>query len=380
MKISLFVKTFTTKACYWALVFVFITGAPLKADASILDSMASFIFGKGAQASEYTGSDSPTTEFGTDNFDYNSQTMQVLGTESVDPNTKNTVITGDVIIDNGAIVSDNSPIGMGLESVSNGEMATYIVKEGDTLSEIAEKFDISTNTIRWENNISGQTIKIGQKLSILPVTGVKHIVKSGDNLDKIAAKYDAEVQDVIVFNGVTKSDALKIGDILYVPNGIIKAVVVKATTSSKTSTASKIAVQSTSNVKVESGYYSRPTSGPITSPYGSRKGSFHYGIDIGVPRGTGISAAAEGVVVQAVNSCVEGRTSCGGRYGNYVVIQHSNGTLTRYAHLSRVSVSVGQSVSKSQKIGASGNTGHSTGPHLHFQVEKSNGSTIRPTF
>ncbi|MCX6753561.1 MAG: M23 family metallopeptidase [Candidatus Nomurabacteria bacterium] len=290
---------------------------------------------------------------------------------------KNATNGTDINTDDGALSADsNSPFGKGIESDSSGEMTVYEVKSGDTISEIAVEFDVSMNTIKWENNLTGSTLKVGQKLNILPVTGVKHIIKKGDNLDKIAAKYEADVTDIMVFNDVSKTEGLKVGGILYVPNGIMKPAVIAEKPSSKKPGSSPSYTPST----VASGYYLRPAGGPTTSPYGSRRGGFHYGIDIGVSRGSTVLAAATGTVVEAVGYCVEGRRSCGGRYGNYIMIQHLNGTFTRYAHLSKVSVSVGDTVSQGDQIAKSGNTGRSTGPHLHFQIEKSNGSTIRPVF
>lgn len=381
-KISLFTQSYIIKASSFLVLFSLIASTPKQADASFLSglgNMVASVIGTNAQADDSAESqDSTQTDgFGTDDFS-NSQNLPVLGTSSINPDTKNVNSSTDVnIVEGGAISSDTlSAVGVGLESVSNGEMTTYVVQDGDTLSEIAQQFDISTNTIRWANNITGNNIKVGQKLDILPVTGVKHVIKKGDTISKIADKYDAEVDDIKVFNGIDSDSQLKVGDVLYVPNGVIKAPTpVKKPTTNKGNT-----LDDDSSVKVSSGYYAWPASGRVTSPYGSRRGGFHYGIDIGVPRGSRVSAAASGVVVETVSYCTEGVTSCGGRYGNYIVVQHSNGTYTRYAHLSKVSVSVGESVSKGEKIGASGNTGHSTGPHLHFQIERSNGSTIRPRF
>lgn len=376
MKISLFSKSYILKTCYSFILISLIASTPTQANAGFFNDLVASVIGSNAQADVNT-----TTSNGTsDNFETddsaNSQNMLVLGTSSINPDTKNVNNISDVnIMDGGVISTDSTTMGVGLESISNGEMVTYEVQDGDTLSEIAMQYDVSINTIKWENNITGNSIKVGQKLNILPVTGVKHVIKSGDSLDKIALKYDADVEDIMVFNGVTKSDKLKAGDTLYIPNGIIKAVVPQ-----KSSTKTNNTSTSSSSVKVESGYYLRPSSGPITSPYGSRRAGFHYGIDIGASRGTKVVAAATGTIVETVSYCIEGRVSCGGRYGNYIMIQHSNGTITRYAHLSKVNVEVGEQVSKGEKIGTTGNTGHSTGPHLHFQIEKSNGSTIRPKF
>jgi murein DD-endopeptidase MepM/ murein hydrolase activator NlpD len=102
-----------------------------------------------------------------------------------------------------------------------------------------------------------------------------------------------------------------------------------------------------------------PLSGPITSPFGMRWGKLHPGIDIGVPIGTPIHAAKAGVVIYA--SWMSG-------YGNFVIIDHGGGFSTAYGHQSRLAVTVGEQVSQGQVIGFSGDTGNSTGPHLHFET------------
>jgi murein DD-endopeptidase MepM/ murein hydrolase activator NlpD len=109
-----------------------------------------------------------------------------------------------------------------------------------------------------------------------------------------------------------------------------------------------------------------PVSGPITSGYGYRWGRLHEGIDIAVPEGTPIRAAASGTVI------IAGWT---GGYGNYTCIDHGGGLSTCYGHQSGYAVSAGQSVVQGQIIGYSGNTGSSTGPHLHFEVRINGAST-----
>lgn len=361
MKISLYFKPSYIKVySFFVTIFLF-AGAPLWANASFFSDL---MLGAPATASEEVLQEGGGI--------HNSQTIPLLES-SVNPDIKNISDINDmVIIQDDSLIYNDSSFGSDVvfeKSKLSDQINVYTVKEGDTLSEIAEMFDVSVNTIRWENNISGQTISVGQKLNILPVTGVKHIVKNGDTISKIADKYESETEDIFVFNGITKGDSLKKGDIVFVPNGIIKPVVAKISTpqSSKTS-----------NIKAPSGYYIRPAQGIITSPYGSRRGGFHYGVDIGNKRGTPIIASASGVVSKVLGSCAEGNSSCGGRYGNYVVIEHPNGTSTMYAHLSSISVSVGKSVSQGSQIGKLGNTGRSTGPHLHFEVRNANGSTMRP--
>jgi len=345
------------------------TSVPLSANANIVGDLFASISGKTASAGE-------TEVIESDGTECNSQTMPLLES-SVNPDLKNTNEPEDIVI-----VQDDSFIyNEGLFGVEakyeksplSDQIYVYTVEEGDTLSEIADTFGVSPNTIRWENNLSGNNISVGKKLNILPVTGVKHIVKSGDTISKIAAKYEAESEDIYIFNDISKDSVLKQGDIIFVPNGVMVASVSKVTSSGSGTTVS-------SNTKVQSGFYKRPVSGRITSSYGSRKGGFHYGIDLAGARGTPVYAAASGVVIKAVTGCVEGKKSCGGRYGNYIVIEHENGTSTLYAHLSKVNVSVGQTVSQSKKIGAVGSTGGSTGPHLHFEIRKANGSTMKPPF
>lgn len=304
----------------------------------------------------------------------NSQTMPLLET-SVNPDSKSIESEDLIIVQDDSFIYNNGLSGTDIpyeKSTISDKMYVYTVEKGDTLSEIADLFDVSINTIRWENNISGSTVSVGQKLNILPVTGVRHTVKNGDTISKIADKYEADAEDIFIFNDISKDSVLKQGDIIFVPNGIIK-IVAPTVTKSSSSSSSKY-----SNTKAQSGYYIRPVAGIITSPYGSRKGGFHYGVDIGNVRGTPVKAAADGVVSKVVNSCKEGATNCGGRYGNYIIIEHPNGTSTTYAHLNSVNVSVGQDVSQGEKIGGLGNTGRSTGPHLHFEVTNANGSKMRP--
>jgi murein DD-endopeptidase MepM/ murein hydrolase activator NlpD len=116
--------------------------------------------------------------------------------------------------------------------------------------------------------------------------------------------------------------------------------------------------------------YIWPAKGVLTSGYGWRWGRMHRGIDIAGPIGTPIVAAASGVVTEA------GWNS--GGYGNLVEIQHSDGSLTLYAHNSRVLVGKGQRVEQGQQVAEMGSTGYSTGPHLHFEVHPPGKGAVNP--
>lgn len=111
-----------------------------------------------------------------------------------------------------------------------------------------------------------------------------------------------------------------------------------------------------------------PVNGPVTSVFGMRWGRMHEGIDIAVPSGTPVVAAASGVVIWA---------GWMGGYGNLVVVDHGGGLATAYGHNSSVTVGVGQSVSQGQLIAYSGSTGQSTGPHVHFEV-RVGGAAVDP--
>ena len=368
MKIPLSYKSYIIKACSFFVVAPLIFGAPIQANAGFISDL----FG----GSQVQADETPVT---TSSDAHNSQTLPFLES-SMNPDIKNTTDKSNntVLVQNDSFISNEGafiPDVKFEKSTVSDQIVVYTVQSGDTLSEIADTFGISMNTILWENNLSSKTISIGQKLNILPMTGVKHIVKSGDTISKIAVKYEADAEDILVFNDISKGDALKNGDIIFVPNGIIKAVISKPAPSK----IADIPVVS-NNTKIISGYFLRPVSGPVTSHYGPRHGSFHPGVDLGGPRGTPVMAAASGVVVAVVSGCVEGRRSCGGGYGNHIDIEHPNGTMTRYGHLSKTSISLGEDVGQGDIIGAIGSTGTSTGPHLHFEVRNASGSTMKPPF
>lgn len=235
------------------------------------------------------------------------------------------------------------------------EVVRYVVEAGDTVGVIAEKFGVSVETILWENDLNVRGfIGIGDELDILPSTGVMHTVKSGENLGYISNKYDVEEKDIVADNKIVNSHSLKIGQKLFIPDGEKIRVVRKTNTyNSAITTAVKnmVASKSPSTGKM----FWPTTSHRITQYYHWR----HHGLDIAAPIGTPLFAADSGVVERAGWS---------NGYGNNIVINHGGGKKTRYAHMNRFYVSSGQSVSRGQTLGEMGNTGWSTGPHVHFEV------------
>lgn len=241
----------------------------------------------------------------------------------------------------------------------------YEVKEGETLSLIAEKFGVSTDTIRWENSLkSKDSIKIGQSLKILPVSGISHKVKKGDTVYSIAKKYDIDPQGIVnyPFNAFVNDETfeLAIGQVLMVPNGVMPQV-------QPWSPSSRVKqITPDAGTVVASGRFVWPANGRLTSYFAW----YHKGIDIANKSAPPILAADAGTVI------VAGWPDNYG-YGNRVILDHGNGYRTLYAHLSRIYVVPGQTVARGAQLGIMGTTGRSTGIHLHFEIIR-NGVYLNP--
>ncbi len=238
------------------------------------------------------------------------------------------------------------------------KIITYQVERGDTLATIARKFGISEDTIRWENNLASNILSVGDTLKILPVTGVAYKVKPGDTVYTIAKKYNTNPQKIVdfpfnEFAGDGTTFALVTGEILIVPDGIEPAA--QATVKPRP----EVQVEH-GPVPVSAGGWYWPVSGIITQ-YPSW---FHMALDIAGPIGTPVYAAHSGTI----DYISVGTWDTG--YGNNVWINDGDGIRTHYAHLNSVAVSVGQHVIGGQTvIGYRGNTGNSTGPHTHFEIQ-----------
>lgn len=256
---------------------------------------------------------------------------------------------GDLVVDEGALVSTGM-IGedeMSAMRTFTGEISVYVVREGDTLSQIAEMFGVTTNTIRWANDIANGVIQPGDSLVILPIAGVRHVVKSGDTLSTIAKKYEADVDEIVSYNELATGAELSIGETIVVPGGEMAAPVRVAASPVKTSGATRSSVG-----------FTHPAPGAVKT-----QGIHGYNaVDLAAGYGSPIRAAAAGEVIVSKSS------GWNGGYGNYIVIKHPNGVQTLYSHLASTYVGVGAYVGAGETIGGMGSTGRSTGVHLHFEV------------
>jgi murein DD-endopeptidase MepM/ murein hydrolase activator NlpD len=232
------------------------------------------------------------------------------------------------------------------------------VESGDSLFGIAERYDLEPESILWANtktlNDDPHLISIGINLNVPPTDGILYEWQEGDKLDHIAGLYHVDVQDILLFPGNDidmTNPVIEPGTYIMIPGGWRP-------------------LQPTPPVGGFVGTYAfgwpAPYPGEVS---GNDYYSGHQAIDAKCFEGDGIYAADSGVVIYA--------GPIGGGYGNLVAIDHQNGYLTLYAHLSSIYVSCGQSVAKGTPVAACGSTGNSTGAHLHFEVRQ-NGGFVNP--
>lgn len=221
------------------------------------------------------------------------------------------------------------------------------VHSGETLWDIASAYGITVDTILSANELlDPNRISVGQELHILSVKGVLHKVASGENLWEISERYGISIDEISRANDISDPSRLQPNAQLVIPGA------------TRLKPRDVILV----NGQLQKAF-DWPVQGRISSPFGARWGKMHNGLDIAVPTGTHVKAAADGRISFA---------GWNGGYGILVIVDHGNGVETRYAHNSRLNVKVGQKVERGQVIAYSGNTGVSTGPHVHFEIRQRN--------
>lgn len=256
-----------------------------------------------------------------------------------------------------ALVSTRNPLGT-IPRASSDQITVYRVEPGDTPGGIAERFGISLQTLLWANNLrNASTIKVGDELIILPVTGVQYEVKRGDTLESVAKKFKGDAGEITVFNGLAIGEVLTIGQVIIIPDGEFAPA-----PAPRPSSGGAVRVTGVPDYK---GFYMRPIVGgrnvraTKTNPHGLHG---YNGVDITNSCGVPVMASAPGTVIVA-------RTGgWNGGYGLYVVVTHANNTQTLYAHLSSLTVAAGDLINQGTAIGALGSTGNSTGCHVHFEI------------
>ncbi len=250
------------------------------------------------------------------------------------------------------------------ESRKRTEYFDYTVQAGDTLSGIGQKFKISSDALKYVNNLTDSSIlKVGNKLSIPPVSGLIHKVESGDTLASIAKKYAVPEQAVADFNYILDTSSLAMGTELVIPDAKVPQPVYIPAFPTLPQFTQPVFVPN-----VGSGWCMWPTTTRIITQYFSW---YHNGLDIATPWGAQppLFACASGNVTRA------GWDPWG--LGLHVQIDHDNGFATVYGHMARIDVGYGQRVGQGEVIGIMGNTGRSTGPHVHFII-KFNGAAQNP--
>jgi len=231
----------------------------------------------------------------------------------------------------------------------------YTVQKGDIIGHIADTHSVTQDAIISLNKLKNtRTLQIGQILKIPSINGILYTAKKGDTPESIADKYSVSLEKIALVNNIT-DNIVSTGAVLFLPDAKLDWVTIQ---------------------EINGDLFHRPLHGGfyISSRYGWRDNpfsgcrTFHNGMDMASSYGTPVYAALDGIV---------SATGFDVTYGNYIIISHHSGYQTMYGHLSAILTSRGKSVSTQTKIGLVGNTGESTGPHLHFTVYK-NRATMNP--
>ena len=241
----------------------------------------------------------------------------------------------------GAIIGDST-----VDIRSRQEILYYIVEEGDTVATLAERFEVSSDTILWANDLENtSTLKLGQELIILPVSGALHLVRPSDTLSEIALWYKGDIEEILRFNGIDNAEDIFVGDLLVIAGGRKPANLPNGRLT-----------------PLANSYFIYPT----PRAYRLTQGLHPYNaVDLSNDTCGGPAYAAAGGIVQQVGYH--------GVAGSFVRVLHPNGVVTFYGHLSGQAVSPGERVLQGQIVGYIGHSGHTipagpAGCHLHFEV------------
>jgi hypothetical protein len=252
------------------------------------------------------------------------------------------------------------------------DFAQHVVERGDTPNIVAETYGIEPATLLWGNpdlSDEAQLLRVGITLTILPTNGVLHTATASDTVELLAEIYGVDPKAIIEYedNHLEKWPYRPVpGTQLFIPGGEKPFLMWTYTPNSRRAQATTSTYYNGPIVYAGIGRFVWPTdSWRLTQYYWWA----HRAIDVGVATGHPVYASDGGTVIYAGWSTVG--------YGNHIVLDHGNGFQTLYAHLSAIYVGSGQFVGQGTVIGASGNTGNSSGPHLHFEI-RYGGSLLNP--
>ena len=244
------------------------------------------------------------------------------------------------------------------------EEVVYVADKTESLESVAKKFNMTVDEIKalnanWEDPLhKGSKINVLKAAPMITVTLDQKVKAQATVPFKTVVREDAgQVKSLKKVERAGKAGVMETTTAIQSKNGKITSSVTESSRLVQEAVDQIVVVGTKEGVAT--GSFIKPTVGRLSSPFGPRWGRFHYGIDLANRTGTDVVAADGGVVT---------RVGMAGSYGNLIIIDHQNGTSTRYAHLSAYNVKVGDVVAQGQSIGKIGSTGRSTGPHLHFEV------------
>lgn len=246
-----------------------------------------------------------------------------------------------------------SSAGRAADVQARPKVTVYTVVSGDSVEAIAARFNLKIETVLWANEMDADDLlSIGQELMVPAADGLVRKVHIGDTLWDIALEHEADVDEIVQANPDIEPGALQPGQVLLIPGG-------------QPATRRQLASRGVSRAGTSGRFEFWPTVGLLTDQFGWRihpvygTSHFHDGIDLDARVGTPLRAVTSGTVTFA---------SRYGGYGLAVKIDHGRGVVTQYSHMSSIEVEVGQRVAAGEHLGYSGNTGVTTGPHLHFSL------------
>lgn len=255
------------------------------------------------------------------------------------------------------------------------ERVQYLIHEvqrGESLSVIARNYRVDWFTLLSVNRLkSSRSIRPGDRIRIPDRKGLLHFVRKDETLEDIALAYDVPLERIISANDLSDPDVLQVNQELFLPDAKIPRYLIRA---GRRHSFARGQEEGFSSPRGRRERFVVPVSGSVSSGYGYRthpisgRWTMHKGVDIASPVGASVRAAKSGVVTFAGPL---------GGYGNLVVVEHPDGYTTRYAHCSALLVRRGQRVRQGERIARVGDTGYTTGPHLHFEIWR-DGSAIDP--